>query len=915
MAGVEPDCARCAINAQACWARGVSKDAPLPATPPEEAYVGGRLRPGADLLIVAPHPEGERPFGHWTEEKALDDLRGALPVPRASLTYNVLCRYPDDPKKFEARIPSPRFSFAKRGVVSPRVACAARFDAEVAEHKHLALLGDLPIKAVFPGAPTADDVRGGPWPAPETDVPAHLRGKKVLGMFSPWQLREAPGNRPVQRTWAEKAARWFGGALRWQDPTYALNPSVEHLEALLALWEGRPGEGAAPTPWAAPHKLPIGSYLVSEQELDDVSKRGGFKGQRAKVAPPAPPGVDADLVVVAYDYEASGVEQATSAIRCLNLHDGVNTLTLLWRSVEACPPPGPERADQPVDCMTPAYEAFVADWCRRVFTSPRFVRAGWNSSGYDRGATAAMFGIEPTHEVDYMLLHKLCWPHWRHSLWWTGSTLTDVYPWKAEKAATEAKTTEVLLTYNARDGKVTWDAGRVLLRRVGRSGHGPRHVGLLEELQAAARGCRALGMRVDEARRLEHEAIQEERATGALEVIRQYDAGLNPRSYPQVARLLYDRLGLTCEVWTDTGAPSASDEAIRGLYGSELTPSEYLPLLRALRDYSRAQKVLNTFVRKFKAGTFEPATNQWVCDPTGIVRHEYLVTGTVGWRWASAGAFNAQNIPIFLRDMFLPSDPDCVFVYADQDALELRVAAGLAEAPRFLDVFENRTMDIHNLSGQLIFGEAYWQLAGAPLDRTLKLHPDDKDGITEFAQRRDLIKRMVYLAIYKGTAHALRGVLSEVEQFRDGKLVFPYGRVSEEYLTAVISKWLEQVPEIPLWWEKVISAFTQQGFVQDAIWGLRRWFPDGLVDREAINTVVQSTGCAMVHNAMLRVIREVVPFEGPEGLASQTHDALMFQVRRSRAAEVADALTDTMTCRYPHIPVTFTAKAKVRSHW
>lgn len=912
---MNPDCARCAINAHACWARGANKADPLPDTPPPDAFVGARLRAGADLLVVAPHPEGERPFGHWTEDKALDDLRGELPINRASLTYQVLCRYPMDPKTFEAFVASPRHSYKKRDLVSPRVACAGRFAAEVDAHQNLVLLGDQPIKAVFPGAPKADDVRGGPWPAPETPVPPALTGKKALGMFSPWQLREAPGMRPVQTTWAAKARRWFYGGLRWKDPVCLLNPPPKQLEALLALWEGRsPGEGAD-APWATPPKLPVGSYLVGQQELDDVSMRGGFTGRRAQVAPPLPPGVDDKLVVVAYDYEASGVEQATSAIRCLNFHDGTNTLTLLWRSVEACPPPGPERALQPVDCMEPAYEAYVRGWLRRVFRSRRFVRAGWNSSGYDRGATTALLGIEPTHEVDYMLLHKLCWPHWRHSLWWTGSTLTDVYPWKAEKAATNATTTPVLLTYNARDGKVTWDAGKVLLKRIRQSGHGPRHVGLLEELQAAARGCRALGMRVNEQRRQEHEAIQEARATEALETIRQFDADLNPRSYPQVARLLYDRLGLTCTEWTETNAPSASDEAIRGLYGDEKTPTEYLPLLRALRDFARSQKVLSTFVRKFKAGTFEPETNQWVCDPTGLVRHEYLVTGTVGWRWASAGAFNAQNIPIFLRDMFLPSDPDCVFVYADQDALELRVACGLAGATRFLDVFEKRTMDVHNLSGQLIFGEAYWQLNGAPPDRSMKLHPDDKDGVLEFAQRRDLIKKMVYLAIYKGTAHALRGVLSKVEQLRNGRLVFPYGRVSEEYLTSVISKWLEQVPEIPAWWERVIAGYNKNGYVEDAIWGLRRWFPDGLEDREAINTTVQSTGCAMVHNAMLRLIREVIPFEGPEGLASQTHDALMFQVRASRAAEVAEALTETMTCRYPHIPVTFTAKAKVRHHW
>ena len=66
-----------------------------------------------------------------------------------------------------------------------------------------------------------------------------------------------------------------------------------------------------------------------------------------------------------------------------------------------------------------------------------------------------------------------------------------------------------------------------------------------------------------------------------------------------------------------------------------------------------------------------------------------------------------QTIPWGLRDIFVPG-PDGL-VGADFDQLELRFGAVLL-ANHYLDAFEKKEIDPHNLTGVMMFGDTFGRL-------------------------------------------------------------------------------------------------------------------------------------------------------------------------------------------------------------
>jgi DNA polymerase I-like protein with 3'-5' exonuclease and polymerase domains len=162
-----------------------------------------------------------------------------------------------------------------------------------------------------------------------------------------------------------------------------------------------------------------------------------------------------------------------------------------------------------------------------------------------------------------------------------------------------------------------------------------------------------------------------------------------------------------------------------------LADEEQREFLQALRFYRRAEKLLSTYIRKFAptAGVVKD----------GYVYPDYNSHGTVTGRLSSSNP-NFQNIPYNLRDMFIPPD-GCVFVGADYDQLELRFAAALANAEHYLDAFEKKEIDPHNLTADLMFGELFWNAEGAPDTKMGK-------GKGQFKQLRNLAKTICFASLY-----------------------------------------------------------------------------------------------------------------------------------------------------------------------
>ena len=266
---------------------------------------------------------------------------------------------------------------------------------------------------------------------------------------------------------------------------------------------------------------------------------------------------------------------------------------------------------------------------------------------------------------------------------------------------------------------------------------------------------------------------------------------------------------------------------------------------------------------------------------------------------------NFQNIPFDLRDMFIPP-PGCVFVGADYDQLELRFAAALAGEQHYLDAFEKKEIDPHNLTGDLMFGDKFWQAKGAPDTRMGK-------GKGAFKQLRNLAKTICFASLYGAAPPKVYEIITRAED-EQGRML--YSDYSLKQIRLLHKKWLSNAPEFQHWWKRTVAGYRRSGYVEEVVLGRRRYFAEE--DYNAIlNFGVQSGGFAVVGLSMIDLVEKHLPFdfEKKQGLVNQLHDAVLFAVPEGRAEDVKNIVTEVMTRSTPGLPVTFSAEAEIGTSW
>lgn len=184
--------------------------------------------------------------------------------------------------------------------------------------------------------------------------------------------------------------------------------------------------------------------------------------------------------------------------------------------------------------------------------------------------------------------------------------------------------------------------------------------------------------------------------------------GINLNSRPQVASLLYDKLGFQeardvagNPIRTDSGARSTSEEAILRL---QATTAEQELFLEKYKEYVKASTLLSktlTFLKKvcdFNDGVFYGTINQ---GRTGTHR---LASGGMDVIFPGdkkASKIQLQNIPRQYKGMFTAHDPDYVVLEGDGAQLEFRVAAELGHDVQATADIENGE-DIHSNTRQVM---------------------------------------------------------------------------------------------------------------------------------------------------------------------------------------------------------------------
>ncbi len=189
-----------------------------------------------------------------------------------------------------------------------------------------------------------------------------------------------------------------------------------------------------------------------------------------------------------------------------------------------------------------------------------------------------------------------------------------------------------------------------------------------------------------------------------------YVSKINWNSPKQVAKVLFNHLGLTCSTRTPKGAPSVKDYVL-----DQLKDEHEIP--RMLREYRGIKKGISTYLdggpklpktpdhippeqrvrfnleslekikedpSKYMASS-EKGVHQYIA-PDGRVHGDYLLHGTATGRLSSARP-NLQNVPREggYRDIYV-ADDGFIFVGYDYKQIELRAAAHKAGDEELLQI-------------------------------------------------------------------------------------------------------------------------------------------------------------------------------------------------------------------------------------
>jgi DNA polymerase-1 len=194
------------------------------------------------------------------------------------------------------------------------------------------------------------------------------------------------------------------------------------------------------------------------------------------------------------------------------------------------------------------------------------------------------------------------------------------------------------------------------------------------------------------------ESMRHQTERGVVKIERAFHEiypGLNINSPVQLAKWLYDDLGLEPPSKTKSGARSTNRDALEQLQDQH----EHVA---ALLKHRRLKKALT--------GYLVPLTERTGYD--GRVHPSFSITGTVTGRFSCSNP-NLQTIPradtlAGVRDVFIAEDGFELWEY-DLSAAELRVMAGMADEERLISSLEEGR-DMHSENAGEIFGPNFTPL-------------------------------------------------------------------------------------------------------------------------------------------------------------------------------------------------------------
>ena len=728
-------------------------------------------------------------------------------------------------------------------VPTPIECCSPRLKNEVQRFTNYITLGGTAAKVIMNTTMNILGLRGG---MAELEATKGLPARRVLPTLHPSFVLRAPRWSHVLRNDLHRAQRWFRGGLNWATPQITYHPTAEWLETFL----NKPG-------------VPYWTY----------------------------------------DLETDGIEPLTAKIRCVGIGSPDGQVALV----------GLLSKDGITRFYTSAEEYRVIEVMKRFFVNPMHMKVGHNSGSYDSNCLQAQWGIWPEPALDTIMLHRLVESELPHSLGFVGSMYTDAPSWKTDregrKIAFDAESDEQLHEYCGMDVAVTSRVLPPLFDSVKARGQMDL-VALDHKVQKVCAEMHLVGMWVDQDKRLYFEKKYITEVGKRLEDLRVSapTADFNPGSPHQIRKIIFDQWGLVSPLderdrYTAGGDPATSDDVLRSLLMLQHLSEEQRNFILKLRRYRKAQKMLGTYVVKLRPASMQ-AELGWdadedfedsemrkkyglertgIVDPrTGRMHPGYNAHVAVTGRLSSSKPINAQNFPKNLRAM-VTAAPGNVLIGADADQLELRIAAALWGAKRYLRAFD-ASADPHSSTALACFPERFKKAEGFPggkWDGDLFVPDGTGKWSGEAKTFRDLAKRVQYASQYMATVETVHRVICQTETDNgDGTTSLPYLHLTLREVREMHQAWLDGCPEFPQGWEREVGEWRKQTYLVEPITGRRRDFLDGENPNELVNFKIQGGAAGLMNNAIIDLANRVPVFKWGRGtgIINQCHDALVLEV-------------------------------------
>ena len=325
----------------------------------------------------------------------------------------------------------------------------------------------------------------------------------------------------------------------------------------------------------------------------------------------------------------------------------------------------------------------------------------------------------------------------------------------------------------------------------------------------------------------------------------------NINSPKQLGVILFEKMGIPVIKKTKTGYSTAA-EVLETL-------SKTYPFVDKILEYRQYAKLKSTYVDGLLA----------VMTKDHKIHSTFNQTITATGRLSSTEP-NLQNIPVKfemgkkIRQLFIPSSSEYVFLDGDYSQIELRLLAHIAQDETLIDAFKHN-VDIHALTASQVFHTPFEEVTPLQRSNAKAVNFGIVYGISAFALSEDL-------------------------------------KISQKEAQRYIDGYFEKYPRIKTYIENTISYAMEHGYVE-TLYHRKREIPEILASnynlrefgkRVAMNTPIQGTAADVIKIAMIHVHGKLKEMKLRSKLILTVHDELLIETHKDEIEVVQKLLKDEM---------------------